>query len=560
MNYSTEKWIALEISFTTTKTYNTSEPFYVVMDAIFTHKESKKSYVLPCFWDGENIFKARFSATETGTWDFITVCATDDSLNGITGTVECTEYTGNLKLYKHGIVKSMVGTKHFVYDDDTPFFYLGDTHWNMFTEEFDCAGDHAIGIDTDSHFKYIVNKRINQGFNVYQSEPLGWFHLFDGFNESSLQEFQHADKYFKYLADNGIVHANAQLFFVTRIQESLYNDSNKLEMLTRYWVARYCAYPVMWTLAQECDNDMYDEHHPGKNWWNYENNPWVTVAKFIHKYDPYQRPLSGHQESAIWTTITGEGAYFPKKSNGGRSVFADADVSEQCGHSWWATQWKHPVYKLPHAPSAKEYWASDKVAINYEDFYCNLWTNNFGARSRAWLSILSGLFGYGYGAADIWLYKGGFEMDRDAVRMDGYSTITIAEKNIPWSESVELESAYQVGYMKKFFEAIEWWRLIPDFDNKISFCPEDDATLYACATIDNELYVIYLFGKDQKGGTVRNLDRDKDYSLVWYNPRTNEYSTEKTITPNTTDQSGSPAYILDSKPDEEDWVALITKK
>ena len=333
-----------------------------------------------------------------------------------------------------------------------------------------------------------------------------------------------------------------------------------LEMLTRYWVARYCAYPVMWTLAQECDNDMYDELHPGNLWWNYKNNPWVTVAEYIHKYDPYQRPLSGHQESAIWTTITGEGAYFSKKSNGGRSVFADEDVSERCGHSWWATQWKHPVYKLPHALSAKEYWNSPKVAINYEDFYCNLWTNNFGARSRAWISILSGLFGYGYGAADIWLYKGGFEMDRDAVRMDGYSTITIAEKNIPWSESVELESAYQVGYMKNFFESFEWWRLVPDFDNKVYFCPEDDATLYACATVDNSIYVIYLYGNDLKCGMVGNLEGEKEYSFRWYNPRTNEYKEEVIIKANTTDLNGKPAYLITSKPDEEDWVALITKK
>ncbi len=560
MNYSTEKWIAFDISFNTTKEYGSLEQFNVIMDAVFIHRDSKKTHTLPCFWDGGNVFKARFSATETGLWDFITVCDTDPSLNRVTGTVECTEYTGDLEIYKHGIIKSVKGTKYFVYDDGTPFFYLGDTHWNMFTEEFDTAGDHAVGIETDSHFKYIVNKRIAQGFNVYQSEPLDWFNLFDGFSETSLMEFQQADRYFKYLADNGIVHANAQFFFVTSIKESLVNDGNKLEMLARYWVARYSAYPVLWTLAQEMDNDMYDEHHPGKNWWNYTNNPWVKVAEFMHKYDPYKRPLSGHQESAIWTTITGEGAYFPKKSNGGRSVFADEDVSERCGHSWWATQWKHPVYKNPHALSAKEYWASDKVAINYEDFYCNLWTNNFGARSRAWLSILSGLFGYGYGAADIWLYKGRFEMDRDAIRMDGYSTITVAEKNIPWSEAVELESAYQVGYMKEFFESFDWWRLVPDFDNRTSFCPDDDDTLYACATIGNELYVVYLFGKDQKGGTVGNLDGDKEYSLVWYNPRSNEYSEESTIKAGITDKNGTPAYILDSKPDEEDWVALITKK
>lgn len=559
MNYSTEKWIAIDLSFNTTKSYCDLEQFYVIMDAVFTNRDSKKTYTIPCFWDGESVFKARFAPTELGIWDYVTKCQSDDSLNGISGIVECKEYTGDLKLYKHGFIKSVLGTKYFVYDDGTPFFFLGDTHWNMFTEEFDEAGDHAVGIETDSHFKYIVQKRIAQGFNVYQSEPLGGFKLDNGFNEGSLKEFQHADKYFKYLADNGITHTNAQFFFCTRITEEFFNDGNKLEILARYWCARYAAYPVMWTLAQECDNDMYDEHHPGKTWWNYANNPWVTVAEFMHKYDAYNHPLSGHQESAIWTTITGEGAYFPKKSNGGRSVFADDDVSERCGHDWWATQWKHPVYRPPHALSAKEYWNSPKVAINYEDFYASFWTNDFGARSRAWISILSGLFGYGYGATDIWLYKGSWEMDRDAIRMDGYSTITKEEKNMPWSQSVELPSAYQVGYMKAFFESFKWWTLVPDFDNKVSFCPEADDTLYACATIDNSLYVIYLYSTDKNSGIVGNMDADAEYTLSWYNPRTNEYLESQKIKADITDSNGKPAYKLEERPDENDWIALIKK-
>ena len=39
-------------------------------------------------------------------------------------------------------------------------------------EEFDSAGPNAGEIKTDSHFKYIVDKRVEQGFTVYQSEPL----------------------------------------------------------------------------------------------------------------------------------------------------------------------------------------------------------------------------------------------------------------------------------------------------------------------------------------------------------------------------------------------------
>ena len=147
MNYSVEKWLTVDIPFKTTKSYNNVEPFYVVMDAEFIHTKTNKTYIIPCFWDGENTFKARFAPTELGSWTFTTKCETDDSLNGLSGTVECTEYAGDLELYNHGFVKSVLGTKYFVYDDGTPFFYLGDTHWNMFKEEFDEAVyDEQVGM------------------------------------------------------------------------------------------------------------------------------------------------------------------------------------------------------------------------------------------------------------------------------------------------------------------------------------------------------------------------------------------------------------------------------
>ena len=33
-----------------------------------------------------------------------------------------------------------------------------------------------------------------------------------------------------------------------------FNENN--EALTRYWIARYCSYPVMWTLGQEVDDGI----------------------------------------------------------------------------------------------------------------------------------------------------------------------------------------------------------------------------------------------------------------------------------------------------------------
>jgi hypothetical protein len=47
--------------------------------------------------------------------------------------------------------------------------------WCAAEMEFDEAGEHAGDLQTNSHFKYIVDKRAEHGFTVYKSEPIGAF-------------------------------------------------------------------------------------------------------------------------------------------------------------------------------------------------------------------------------------------------------------------------------------------------------------------------------------------------------------------------------------------------
>ena len=67
-------------------------------------------------------------------------------------------------------------------------------------------------------FKIIVDKRTEQGFTVYQSEPIGAaYDLSDGLTSRTFSWIKDLDKRFKYIADRGLVHANAQLFFASEL-------------------------------------------------------------------------------------------------------------------------------------------------------------------------------------------------------------------------------------------------------------------------------------------------------------------------------------------------------
>ena len=93
------------------------------------------------------------------------------------------------------------------------------------------------------------------------------------------------------------------LFSTSAMNKALAEDKAALERLSWYWVARFGAWPVMWTIAQEVDNDFYAERGDQKIY-SCTNNPWVAVAEFIHKYDAYAHPLSAHQEYTGHTTST----------------------------------------------------------------------------------------------------------------------------------------------------------------------------------------------------------------------------------------------------------------
>ncbi len=568
--FVTERWRAVDIAFYTTLEYETDQQFEVLVMGEFTHNETGTKITLPAFWNGENEFVLRFAPTKTGEWSVITKCDTDASLDGIAFNVTAKEYEGDLDIYKHGFVKTVHGTKYFMYDDGTPFFYLGDTHWNFLEEEFDSAGDHAAGIKTDSHFKYIIEKRIQQGFTVYQTEPIrAPFNVIDGFSSKDVEGFKIADKYFKYIADRGLLHPHGQHCFAQEIWP-IANDDEYLEKITRYWVARYAAYPVLWTLAQEIDT--YTQPNV-----TVENDPWVKVAEYIHKYDGYQHPLTAHQRGVSKCNVTGRGTGIDYRwgdrepynrrfevPNGGRSIYYPNDITKKTGHSWWASQWSLIEDRQMEDIQIKDYWESPKVAIQYESCYDHLWTLEFGARAQAWGAWLTGFYGNAYGAQDIWLYKSDYEKGKSS--FDNYDVeITAEHKNIVWGEAIELPSGYQMGYLKEFFQRLQWWKLVPDFNTEKHFRADigqldelkrGDGCFYQCATDGNNTYVLYFHNLNSlKAGTLKDMDKNATYTVNWYDPRNNKYILiGDSISP---DENGE--YHILEKPDTEDWVVLAQK-
>jgi len=193
---------------------------------------------------------------------------TNMSLQGTSGIVHCVPYKGDLEIYKHGFIEVSANGRYFIYHDGTPFFYLGDTHWLVSHERFGTSNVPGVA----SEFKYTVDKRVGQGFTVYQIEPIQqphggihtasdeepFYNLRDGLSDNDMPGFKNLDAKFQYIANRGLVISSAMLCWA--LDPAEYPKSYTKEymaLLGRYWSARYGAYPVLWTVAQEIDPPMY---------------------------------------------------------------------------------------------------------------------------------------------------------------------------------------------------------------------------------------------------------------------------------------------------------------
>ena len=541
-----ETWRMAEFAFESSRDYSPGGGDAVRFDVAFSNVSDGVVIVRPGFWDGGRTFRVRFAPTSVGKWKWTTACQDDPSLAGRRGAVECVPYKGDLAIYRHGFVKSVPGKKHFVHADGTPFFYLGDTHWSMFKEEIDEAGPNADGIETGSHFKYIVDHRVKLGFTVYQSEPIDApFNVVDGkVDAADIEGFRRADRYYRYIADKGLVHANAEFFFPTCLTRKLGRDLAALERLSRYWVARFGAWPVMWTLAQEIDDDTA---RPRPHiFYTSKDSPWYDVARFIHAADAYRNPLSGHQESTMRTVVS-------------NSIFASPKARVETGHDWWAAQWSPTLAKRGNQRPAEAYWADDRPAVCYEGRYCGLWTMDYGARAQGYISFLAGFCGYGYGAADIWLYNGTYQLNNHSA--DGVEHIFPGHKRVPWGQAVDFPSARQMRHLRTFFESFDWWRLEPLFDGgcKKDFMPYCDA--WHAAKIDGDMrkFVFYFYTKSPTNmwtGALASARPDRSYVARWFDPVRGTWAKPDNL------GHGSAAGLchLPSKPDVGDWALVVDER
>lgn len=527
-----EQYAIFEASFTAASSY--ANPYkQLEATAVFARPDATR-WTIPLFWDGDNQWKVRVSPDLPGRWRY-RIEGADPGLHGKTGSFDC------IPSVRLGSIRPMVGSpSHFQYQAGPPMWFMGDTAWGYFTDS-----------PEDNHqrpqaYRYI-DARAAQGFNVIHSMMMSEQGVgnqngppFEDITAERISPryWQEVDERLAYANGRGIVAGLVLAWGDKRKVEPFawrrLPNVEARKRYARYIAARYSAYDVYFLVSGEWHAEIRTRDDVTEDEIFRE---FVDIGNALDSTDPHDRMIGIH----------------PMTRKGSVREFASAPWMSFGDYQQNYTELHQRILVsrytgLPVVNSEYGYHLRDADGDGAPDK-----SNSFSAedmRHASWDIVMAG--GYlitGFGTT----YFAGHR-DPGPFGVD-------AAKNDDWEA--------QIGHVKRFFESLDWWRLIPA-DELIS-CDtprtgdrnvrirqrggESNAirppeTVYWAMAIPGEKYVVYARAIS---GPVRfNLDsRAGNFEVQRFNPRTGAFDKQGVVNISTHHEFRPP--------DRSDWVYLLTR-
>ena len=406
--------------------------------------------------------------------------------------------------------------RHLVRDDGTPFFWLGDTAWELF---------HRL--DREEATQYLED-RADKGFTVIQAVVLAEL---DGLNtpnpygETPLVDndpTQPNEAYFKHV--DFVVNATEELGLYIGMLPTWGDKFNKrwgvgpevfspenARVFGEFLGERYRDEPVIWILG----GDRIPE----------EDEDFAIIRAMAEG-------LAAGDDGAHLMT------YHPQGDYNSAEFFHDDEWLDfnmfQSGHGSRNKKnyrWTQANYeRAPTKPTLDG-------EPNYEDHPIdwkpdNGWFDEYDVRKLAYWSILSGAMGHTYGNHNIWqMWQPGRE--------------PISSARTPWKEALEHPGAEQMGYMRQLFESRPFTTMVPDTSVIVSA----EGNLPVRAARGDGFMMAYLPQHTQATVDLGKLSGRKA-DAWWFDPRTGDSVKLGSFRSNGTRTFNTPNA-------EQDWVLLL---
>jgi hypothetical protein len=502
----------------------------------FTH-ESGHTEMLRGYWDGGTIWKIRFKPALTGAWTWTTNCSdpTNVGLHNRTGVFDVVvgpEDDPELGKVKQRLKVAENG-RTLAWDDGTPFFWLGDTVWEMAWKS------------TPEQLEAYLDDRQSKGYSVIQVVTMSHqvFQSFGVENRLGVQYFLNEDldqlnpRYFDYV-DHIVKEAGKRDMVVALVPLWAY-------MMELHYVPEYHAYNL--SIEQSMNvADYVGARYAG------DDVMWIVGGD-----NAYTTP----QMKQFWT----DWAIRLKNASGGWHLMTIHPKGYASSFDFFPpeTPWMDlQMYQSSHLAGGDYTWQAArrgfalspvKPVINgepsYEDIYHNLWEPGDTVsvatfrirpehvRQAAWESLLSGATGgVTYGGNGVWQWH-------------------IPE--IPGSHNPRffVEEAWQfpgsthMGVMRRIAEEVEWFSWVPRHDLVLASIAPDIIPLSM-----NEMGMLAYLPMGTTKITLDLYSLGKNARYQWINPTTGDRSSVTMISQDTL------GLARDFRPpNDQDWILHVFK-
>ena len=469
----------------------------VTASAVLTPPGGGPGRTIPLFWDGGKTWRLRFSPDVEGEWRW-TVRSSDAGLDGSGGAFRC------VPSKRRGSVRAMAGhPRHFAWQDGTPFWWLGDTAWALYTNSEKEQHDRA------AVFRYL-DVRARQGFNVVHSMLIseadwnndGGMPFSDLAGEAINPVYwREVDARVRHLAERGMV-AGLVLAWTDKGEskqswQHFPSDEARLRY-ARYIVARYSAFPVFFIVAGEWA--MTRDHAASRRLC-------AAVGAEIARADPHRRLRAVH--------TSGDGREHLKPFAGAPwNDFGDymQTYDDLHGSILFCRDENRPVVNAEYAYYRRE--AEDGMVNKANSADADV------TRAATWdIAMAGGYVVTGFGTT----YFGGH-------RCRGLFDVDAA-KNDDWEA--------QLGHLRAFFAARDWWKLEPRDELVTTAVPRgrDEGVVgdrqgrpprvayWALADPGGREYLVYVRGLNAEGAlTLEGAPADATFTMRRFDPRTGAYA------------------------------------
>ena len=432
-----KQWGVFEKAVTSTQPYSDEAKYKdVILNATFIGPRGL-SYTVPGFWDGDKVWRIRFSPTTPGEWRY-RIDSTDDQLDApandgtfVAEPPTAADISGNQNY--RGFLKVSRNRRYLEYGDGTPFFWLGDTVWD--------GNSKNMGIDTD--FPFYIENRKDKGFSVIQilvahpGQRLVQLELQGckpprntGCNESGYvyempsnfsrisariqrtvtgsapaypeainpENFQNLDRRLQLIVDHGmvpyIVFGWAKDFGAV--------STESLKSYVRYIIARYQAYNVIWCIS-------------GEHYFLKDKAKFKAIGDYVKDLDALGHLTTihgwtpGELDQEPWLDFISLTAWgLPRELH--------AILAEKLGNS-----------RVPFLLSESRYDGNEPGPA-------------YAPRKYALEALTAGAMGYTYGADGVWDWGTDARFPNPRSRLD-------------------IPSSLEMQALGRFLSGIEWWKL-----------------------------------------------------------------------------------------------------